>query len=150
MTELMLQPISFREACDFIRDYHRHHDPPQGHKFSIAVNNGEKIVGVVIVGRPVARHLDNGWTAEVTRLCSDGTKNVSSMLYAAAWRAARAMGYKRLITYTLAEETGGSIKAAGWREVGSAGGGDWGNIKRPRITHHPTGMKTLWDISENV
>ena len=119
-----LQPISFREACRFIKEHHRHHRPPQGHKYSIAVNNGEMVVGVVMVGRPVARHLDDGWTLEVIRLCTvDGARNVSSMLYQASWRAARAMGYKRLITYILKNETGTSLKAAGWRLVGEVGGG---------------------------
>src|SRR5687768_15134628 len=103
---LELQPIAFDEACEFIRLHHRHHLPPVGHKFSIAVNDGAKVVGVVTVGRPVARHFDNGWTLEVTRLCTDGTPNAASMLYGAAWRAAKAMGYRRLITYTLQEEPG--------------------------------------------
>lgn len=98
---LNLQPITFEEACEFVRRHHRHHVPPQGHKFSIAVNDGEKVVGVIIVGRPVARHLDDGWTLEVTRCCTDGTRNACSMLYGAARRTAWALGYRRLITYTL-------------------------------------------------
>lgn len=142
---LELQPVNFNEACDFVRRYHRHHLPPQGHKFSIAVNNGQQIVGVVIVGRPVARYLDNGWTLEVTRCCTNGEKHVASMLYAAAWRAAKAMGYKRLITYTLASESGTSIKATGWKEIGKAGGGSWNNKERPRVDKHPIGQKTLWE-----
>ena len=142
---LELQPITYAEACEFIRRHHRHHLPPQGWKFGIAVNDGEKIVGVITVGRPVARHLDDGWTLEVTRCCTDGTKNAASMLYAAAWRAARAMGYKRLITYTLAEEPGTSLRAAGWRVVGQAGGGTWNRRSRPRVDRHPTGQKTLWE-----
>src|SRR5690554_4973935 len=108
-----LVPIEFSEACEFVRRHHRHHRPPQGHKFSIACLNDGKIVGVVIVGRPVARMLDNGLTLEVTRLCSDGTKNVCSFLYSAAWRAARAMGYKKMITYILQSESGASLKASG-------------------------------------
>nr|WP_197080913.1 XF1762 family protein [Paenibacillus sp. VKM B-2647] len=75
---LELQPITFAEACEFVRQYHRHHPPTLGHKFSIAVADGEKVVGVVTVGRPVARHLDNGRTLEVTRCCTDGTKNAAS------------------------------------------------------------------------
>lgn len=142
---LELQPITFAEACEFVRRHHRHHLPPQGHKFSIAVNDGQKVVGVIIVGRPVARHLDDGWTLEVTRCCTDGTKNAASMLYAAAWRAARAMGYKRMITYTLAEEPGTSLRAAGWRVVYQTQGGTWNRPSRPRIDKHPTGQKTLWE-----
>lgn len=96
---LEVVPMTLKEANAFVEQYHRHHGPVVGHKFSIGCSDGEKIVGVVIVGRPVSRHLDDGWTLEVNRLCSDGTRNVCSMLYAAAWRAARAMGYKRLVTY---------------------------------------------------
>lgn len=143
---LELQPITFAEACEYIKRYHRHHQPPQGWKFGIAVNDGDEIVGVIMVGRPVARMLDNGWTAEVTRCCTNGHKNAASMLYGAAWRAARAMGYKRLITYTLAEELGISLKAAGYREVGKVKGGTWNRKGRPRIDKHPTGQKTLWEI----
>ena len=111
----------------------------------MAVNDGIKIVGVVMVGRPVARHLDNGWTAEVTRCCTDGTKNAASLLYAAAWRAARAMGYKRLISYILAEETGTSLRAAGWKIIGMTKGGSWNCKGRPRIDTHPLGQKLLWE-----
>jgi len=142
---LELQPISYREAREFINRYHRHHLPPQGWKFGIGVNDGKKLVGVITVGRPVARHLDDGWTLEVTRCCTDGTKNVASMLYAAAWRATKALGYKRLITYTLAEETGTSLKAAGWRCIGKTKGGTWNRPNRPRMDRHPTGPKLLWE-----
>jgi len=142
---LVLQPIDFDEACEFVRLHHSHHAPPQGWKFGVAVSSGDKVVGVVIVGRPIARYLDNGWTLEVTRCCTDGTPHVASMLYAAAWRAARAMGYKRLITYTLASEAGTSLIAAGWKNIGEAGGGRWSRIDRPRVDAHPTGMKTLWE-----
>ena len=145
---LELQPITYREACTFIAEHHRHHKPPHGYKFGIAVNDGKKVVGVITVGKPVARLFDDGWTLEVTRCCTDGTKNAASMLYAAAWRAARAMGAKRLVTYTLAEESGTSIKAAGWREVGKAGGGTWNRRGRPRVDNHPTGQKTLWMIEK--
>lgn len=143
---LELQPITFREACAYIAEHHRHHQPPIGHKFSIAVNDGATmVVGVIMVGRPVNRHLDNGWTAEVTRCCTDGMKNAASMLYAAAWRAARAIGYKRLITYTLATESGTSLKAAGWRVLYQTRGGSWNCPSRPRVNTHPCGQKLLWE-----
>jgi hypothetical protein len=142
--KLELQPITFEEACEFIRLHHRHHLPPVGWKFGIAVNNGEKVVGVVTVGRPVSRRRDNGWTLEVTRNCTDGTKNVASMLYGAAKRATFALGYKSLITYTLASEAGTSLRAAGWREIGKAGGGSWNVPSRPRVDKAPTEQKTLW------
>ena len=97
---LDIVPITLAEANEFVKRNHRHHGKVIGHKFSIAVADVEtsKIVGVAIVGRPVSRFLDDGWTLEVNRLCTDGTHNACSMLYAAAWRAARAMGYKRVIT----------------------------------------------------
>jgi len=140
-----LQPITYAEACAFITEHHSHHLPPQGWKFGVAVNNGEKVVGVITIGRPVARNLDNGWTLEVTRCCTDGTKHAASMLYGAAWRAVKAMGYKRLITYTLAEEPGTSLTAAGWKSLYETGGGSWSCESRPRIDKHPLGQKTLWE-----
>ena len=143
---LELQPITYAEACEFIRKHHRHHLPPQGWKFGIAVNDGDKVVGVVTVGRPVARHLDDTWTLEVTRCCTDGTKNAASKLYGAAWRAGKALGYKRMITYTLIEEIGTSLLAAGWKTLYSTSGGSWNRKSRPRIDKAPTSQKTLWEV----
>lgn len=143
---LELQPISFREACEFVRRYHRHHLPPQSWVFGLAVNDGKKIVGVIMVDRPVARMLNDGWTLEVRRCVTDGTKNAASMLYAAAWRAAKAMGYKRLITYTLASENGTSLVAAGWKVLYQTKGGSWNCKSRPRVDKHPTTPKTLWEV----
>lgn len=147
MPKLQLQPISYPEACAFIVAHHSHHLPPQGWKFGVAVNDGEAVVGVVTVGRPVARAYDDGYTLELTRGCTDGTKHAASMLYGAAWRATQALGYRRLITYTLRAETGTSLKAAGWialyetkdRPLG------WDTPGRPRVNTHPTGQKTLWE-----
>ncbi len=147
---LELQPVTLKEAYYFIDQHHRHHKAPQGAKFAIACNDGPKVVGVIVVGRPVARCLDDTWTAEVTRCCTDGTRNAPSMLYGAAWRAARAMGYKRLITYTLKTEPGTSLRAANWRLVGKAGGRSWNRRERPRIDHHPTGQKLLWEVISKV
>jgi hypothetical protein len=144
---LEIQPIDFDEACQFVAVHHRHHIPPVGHKFSLAVNDGEKVVGVAIVGRPVARMSDNGWTLEVTRCCTDGTKNACSALYAACWRAARALGYHRLITYTLPAEGGTSLWAAGMRLVGERGGGSWSRAARPRVDKHSTEQKLLWEMT---
>ena len=142
---ISLQPITFREATEFIKKHHRHHQPPVGMKFCIAVSDGKTVVGVVTVGRPVARMLDDGWTLELTRCCTDGTRNAPSMLYAASWRAAKALGYKRLITYILSSERGTSLKAAGWRLIGEAGGGFWGRESRPREVKAPTSRKLLWE-----
>ena len=105
-------------------------------------------MGVAIVGRPVSRRLDDGWTLEVNRLCTTGERNACSMLYGAAWRAARAMGYKRLITYTLISEKGTSLRAAGWKCVGEAGGLRWTGKRRPEVDLYPAQMKMKWEISD--
>ena len=115
--DIRLVPVTFRDACEFVQAWHRHHRPPVGHKFSVGVASGDTLVGVAMVGRPVARHLDDGLTLEVNCTATDGTKNVNSMLYAACWRAAQALGYRRLVTYTMADESGASLRAAGWRVV---------------------------------
>jgi len=144
---LELQPISFKETKEFISRHHRHHLPPQGWKFGIALNDGQKVVGVITVGRPVARFLDDGWTLEITRCATDGTRNAPSMLYGAARRAAFALGYKRIITYTLQAEPGTSLVAGGWKCLGKAGGGTWSNKSRFRVDKHPIGQKTLWECT---
>ena len=123
---LRLQPISLKEANAFVAQHHRHHKPVVGHKFSIScVDENGSLHGVAIVGRPVSRYLDDGLSLEVNRLCTDGTKNACSLLYSAAWRAARAMGYKRIYTYILETENGTSLRAAGWNCDGQAGGKNW-------------------------
>jgi len=142
-----ITPIDFAEANAFVETRHRHHKPVVGCKFCLAVSDGDKVVGVAIVGRPVARHLDDGWTLEVNRCCTDGTKNACSMLYSHAWKAAKALGYTRLITYTLPEEGGASLKASNWRLVGLRGGGNWNTKTRPRIdtAAELRGQKMLWE-----
>ena len=149
MSKLEVTPINFDEANAFVSAYHRHHKPMKFFKFCIGVSSDEKVVGVVIVGRPVARQLDDGWTLEVNRCCTDGTKNVCSMLYSAAWKASKAMGYKRLITYTLPEEGGASLRAANWTLVGLRGGGNWNTPSRPRIDTPSLlqGQKLLWEAA---
>lgn len=138
-------PIGWREAVAFIKDVHRHHQPPQGWKFGVGAKQGEKVVGVVMVGRPVARMLDDGHTAEVIRLATDGTKNACSFLYGAARRAAFELGYQRIITYILEGEPGTSLKASGWRYVGPAGGGSWSRPSRKRDDKAPLVAKQLWE-----
>ena len=147
---LEIIPITLKEANAFVAQHHRHHKPVTGHKFSIAVGDvkRDEVVGVAIVGRPVSRHLDNGWTLEVNRLCTDGTKDAYSMLYAAAWRAARAMGYKKLITYILESESGTSLKAAGWKCIGKCGGLRWTGERRPEVDLYPAQMKIKWEAAE--
>lgn len=142
---LVIVPIKLADAKVFVQRHHRHHNAPVGHICSLACAAGDRIVGVAIIGRPVARELDNGLTAEVTRLCTDGTKNACSMLYASSWRAARALGYKRLITYILNSEPGTSLVAAGWKCLGECGGGTWNCKSRPRIDKHPTQKKIRFE-----
>jgi len=142
---LELVPISLKEANEFVKKYHSHHQPVVGHKFSIAASDGENIVGVAIVGRPVSRYLDDGWTLEVNRLCTDGTKNACSFLYSAAWRCAKNMGYKKLITYILKSEPGTSLKASGWKCVGEAGGERWTGKRRPKVDLYPAQMKLRFE-----
>ncbi len=139
---LSLVPITLKTANSFVAEHHRHHKPVVGHKFSIGVQDAsEKIVGVVIVGRPVSRYLDDGWTAEVTRLCTDGTANACSMLYGAAARAAQAMGYRKVITYILESESGVSLRAAGWTCEGLAGGPAWTGSRKPAQPLYPAERK---------
>jgi hypothetical protein len=144
---LSLQPITLKEANVFIRKHHRHHNPPCGYKFAIAVNNGVEVVGVATVGRPVARHYDDGYTAEVTRLCTTSTPHVASKLYAACWRAARAMGYRRLITYTLLTEPGTSTIAAGFKIVHQVQGRSWDRSSRPRVDSCTIEDRLLWEVT---
>lgn len=149
---LALVPVTLREANAFVEAHHRHHGPSRGCLFCVGVSSGEppEVVGVAIVGRPLSRMLQDGFTAEVLRVCVVETKNACSMLYAAAWRAARALGYRRLVTYTLAEEGGGSLRAAGWRLIGEAGGGSWSRKDRPRVDTHPTQGKLRWEAAGGV
>jgi hypothetical protein len=146
---LQIVPITLDEANAMVAAFHRHHKPVIGHKFSIGCASEEAIVGVAIIGRPVARGNDDGMTLEVARCCTDGTRNACSMLYGAAWRAAKAMGYRRMITYTLPEEGGASIRASGWTLIGQRGGGNWNTPSRPRIDTDQLlrGQKLLWEVT---
>ena len=146
---LHIVPCTISDAKAYVEQHHRHHIPPVGGLFAMAcgAEGSDEVCGVVIVGRPVARMSDNGWTAEVTRLATNGTPNACSILYSAAWRAARAMGYRRLITYILTEEPGTSLKAVGWKCLGEAGGGSWSVPSRPRVDKHPLQRKLKWEIT---
>ncbi len=143
---LKISPIFQREAFAFIDSFHRHHKKPVGSVFQIAVKLAGEIVGVAVSGRPNARHLQDGFTLEVTRLCTDGTPNACSMLYAASWRTARNLGYTRMITYILSEESGISLKASGWKCIGERGGGSWSCTSRPRTDKHPLQKKILFEV----
>ena len=142
-----LTPISLAEANQFVVDHHRHHKPVVGHKFCLAVEKDEEVVGVAIVGRPVARGLDDGYTLEVNRCCTTGAKNACSMLYGASWRAAKALGYRRLITYVLDSETGTSLKASNWKLVHEVKGRSWDTPSRPRVDTHPLQNKLMFEAT---
>jgi hypothetical protein len=145
---LSLVPTSVREASAFVAQHHRHHKPPRGAILAIAAADGDRVVGVAMLGRPVARCLQDEWTIELTRLATDGTRNACSFLYGAAWRAARALGYRRCVTYTLPEEGGASLRASNWRLIGEAGGGSWSRRGRPRVDAHPLQRKLRWEADE--
>lgn len=150
---MQLRPIGLRAARQFVQQVHRHHDAPQGGKFALAAwyydseKNDAGLCGVAIVGRPVSRMLDDGFTAEVIRVATDGRRNACSFLYGAAKRAAQAMGYRKVITYTLIEESGASLKAVGWNRAGVAGGGSWSRPSRPQVDHHPLQQKIRWETT---
>ena len=124
-------PVTFRQACAFVKEHHRHNKPPVGHKFSIGAAD------------------DNGLTLEVNRTCTDGTDNANSMLYGAVWRAAKAMGYTRCITYTQHDETGASLRAVGWRRVKDLPANKgWSVPSRQRDDIGSAGIaRVLWEIS---
>lgn len=114
---MKIVPITFKTAAAYVARLHRHNRPPVGHKFSVGVECDGALVGVAMAGRPIARALDDGRTLEINRSCTDGTANANSMLYGAVRRAAAAMGYERLVTYTQADESGASLRGAGFRRV---------------------------------
>lgn len=142
-----ITPLPLDEANAFVARHHRHHGAVRGYKFALAVATPDgEVRGVAIVGRPVSRVLDDGLTLEVTRLTTDGTRNAASCLYGACRRAAFALGYKRLITYTLPSEGGASLRGSGWRVIGEAGGGSWSRPSRPRVDKHPKQAKLRWEL----
>ncbi|WP_395606307.1 XF1762 family protein [Bacillus velezensis] len=143
--KLETRPITLKDACQFVDQNHRHHIGPQGHKFSIGLYDGDIIIGVIIAGRPVSRHQDNGITLEVTRCCvKEAYKNGISKLYAAVCKIAKVMGYKKVITYTLIEEPGVSMRSVNFLKVRTSSGGSWSSENRQRKDKHPTGKKLLW------
>jgi hypothetical protein len=144
-SRLKLVPVPIKDAREYVRQFHRHHPPPLSGLFALGAAKDEKIVAVAIVGRPVARGLQDGWTCEVTRLASDGTRNACSFLYGRAWRAARALGWRRMVTYTLASEDGASLRAAGFKMLGEVSGRTWSCPSRPRVDKHPTQTKMRWE-----
>lgn len=153
---LELRPITREVGDEFIRLHHRHHNVPVGALWRHGAHDEDGVlVGVAVVGRPVARALDDGLTMEVTRLATDTHPNACSMLYAAARRAAVAKGYRRGITYILASEDGGSVEGAGWKKLWEVKGRSWDTPSRPRTDKHPTEDKVAyrwgsWSEIDNV
>lgn len=144
--KLELVPINFADASFFVKKHHRTHRPPIQHKFSIAAAVNGEIVAVIIVGHPVARLLDDGFTVEVTRCCTNGYKNACSFLYSAAWRTARNLGYRKLVTYILASEPGTSLYASNFKLIAKVRGRSWNCPSRPLIDRHPTQNKLRFEI----
>lgn len=140
-----LVPITLADARRFIAEHHRHNDPPVGWRVGVGLHDGMKLVGVGVLSRPMARASDDGFTAEVTRVATLGDKNANSMLYGALARMAWAMGYDRLVTYTLPEESGASLRASGWHEDGRTSGGDWAHAHQNGRPLRASEKLTLFD-----
>ena len=141
---MYIKPITFHEASEYINKYHRHHNATVGCKFCISVVDDDgQLHGVAVCGRPVSRRLDDGFTLEINRVCTDGARNACSMLYGACVRIAKDMGYKKVITYTLQSEDGASLKASNFVYDGMAGGTHWTG-SRNRGQDIPAEMKKRW------
>lgn len=141
---LKIKPCHLRVAREYVGQHHRHSIPPVGGKFAVACYDGDDLCGVAICGRPVSRHLDNGLTLEILRCCTDGTRNACSKLYGACCRVGFAMGYERIVTYTLATEGGASLRAAGFIFDGEAGGKEWTGQRRRNYYVAPAEGKHRW------
>lgn len=140
-------PLHLKEANEFVARFHRHSLPTVGCKFCLGAAVGGKLVGVAIAGRPVSRRLDDGRTLEVLRVCTDGTRNACSFLYARVARIARLIGYERVITYTLQHEPGSSLRAVGAKVVGEVPAGEWSKPSRPRKSQPVYGQKKWrWEL----
>lgn len=156
MNRLILIPITIKEANLFVANFHRHNKPTGGGKFAVGAELDGLLVAVAIVGRPIARMLNDNYTAEVLRTCTSlaAPKNANSFLYGACWRACRAMGYRKLITYTLATESGSSLRGAGWKVVGKvapSAAKNWGSSARKREWQPIFGQAKLrWEVSDNI
>ncbi len=140
-------PLHIREANAFVARFHRHSLPTVGGKFAIGAVHDGKLVGVAIAGRPVARRLDDGKTLEILRVATDGTRNANSFLYSKVVKIARLLGYSRIVTYSLEEESGASLRAVGARMVGEVQPQEWSVPSRPRRTQAVYGKKKLrWEL----
>jgi hypothetical protein len=142
-----IRPVTRDEAYAYLREHHRHHGVTTGYKFALGAEKNNELVGVVTVGRPSSRMLQSAepLTCEVTRLCTNGTRNACSFLYGAARRVAFEMGFQRIVTYILESEPGSSLKASGWKFVRVTKGGSWDRPSRGRADKAPTVPKQLWE-----
>jgi hypothetical protein len=138
---MQVKPISLKDANAFVYNFHRHHGIVIGCKFAIAIDVEGETKGVAICSRPVSRHLDDGFTLEVSRVCVIDADNGCSKLYSACARAAKEMGYRKIITYTLESELGTSLKASGWVcDLEGAGGSKWGSTDKIKRTNSTTDL----------
>lgn len=148
--KLYVVPCSKEKAGEFITYQHRHHTPLDFASYCLAVCTSDgRVHGVCLIGRTATQHFDgpnNHWAMEVRRVATDGTKNACSILYAAAWHLVSAMGYRKLISYTLPEEGGSSLRALGWRRVDNVGGNSWAHRNKSGVDIHPVGKKTRWEV----
>lgn len=144
---LKIVSLELKQANDFVEAHHRHHKPARGHRFSIGCVDEQGVLrGACIVGRPVARAINHTEVLEITRLATDGTFNACSILYGAAARAGKAIGYKKIQTYILESESGTTLKASGWTMVALTQGGQWTHTDgKPRRTDQPTCKKSRWE-----
>lgn len=150
---MTIVPINLREARRFVAEHHRHNEPPHAYKFAIGLRRDAELVGVVVARTPTARLLDDGLTLEITRVTTVGDRNACSRLYGAACRAAAAMGYRKVITYTLEDEPGTSLRASGFTADSVSEGGSWHRDGRTAALYPtrlfdspkmPDGPKTRW------
>lgn len=141
---LTIRPIHLKAANEYIAAHHRHNIPTVGGKFAVSCYDGDRLCGVAICGRPVSRRLDDGVTLEIYRNCTDGTYNACSKLYGACVRVGAAMGYQKIITYTLASEPGTSLRASGFTCEGLAGGQAWTGSRRRNYYISPPERKLRW------
>jgi len=145
---LCVVPISLRQARQFVQKHHRHHDMPQGGLWALALMRGAQLVGVAIAGRPVSRVLQRKGYCEIVRVCVlEGVPNGCSMLYGRCRRVAQAMGYAKVVTYTLPSEGGASLRASNFEAVATTDGGSWSRPSRGRIDSHPLDPKTRWEAA---
>ena len=142
---MKIVPITQKEAKAFIDRHHRHMNAARGSVFQVAAEKDGEVVGVAMCGRPVARNLHDGWTLEVNRMCTDGTRNACSFLYAACWRVARNLGYRKVITYILESEPGTSLFAVDWKLVGKTKAASWNCKSRPRVDLYPLQNKLRFE-----